>query len=147
MFGLSCGSWNRTNGLLVQSQASLPTATIPQCLANLQTGNSSQGSHVCNHRQSNGGLRDVVRMTGFEPAVSCTRSTRSTKLSHILMKEHPAGIEPAHPPYSQRYATATPWVLFGNQLSKINQHRTVPQPRCKGSWGIQVRTTIVVCLR
>ena len=26
----SCGSWNRTNGLLVQSQASLPTATIPQ---------------------------------------------------------------------------------------------------------------------
>ncbi len=25
----SCGSWNRTNGLLVQSQASLPTATIP----------------------------------------------------------------------------------------------------------------------
>jgi hypothetical protein len=29
---LSCGSWNRTNGLLVQSQASLPTATVPQCL-------------------------------------------------------------------------------------------------------------------
>ena len=27
---LSCGSWNRTNGLLVQSQASLPTATTPQ---------------------------------------------------------------------------------------------------------------------
>ena len=28
----SCGSWNRTNGLLVQSQASLPTATVPQWL-------------------------------------------------------------------------------------------------------------------
>lgn len=26
---LSCGSWNRTNGLLIQSQASLPTATTP----------------------------------------------------------------------------------------------------------------------
>jgi hypothetical protein len=25
----SCGSWNRTNDLLVQSQASLPTATVP----------------------------------------------------------------------------------------------------------------------
>ena len=25
----SCGSWNRTNGLLVQSQALLPTATTP----------------------------------------------------------------------------------------------------------------------
>ena len=30
---LSCGSWNRTNGLLVQSQASLPTATIPHDVA------------------------------------------------------------------------------------------------------------------
>ena len=29
----SCGSWNRTNGLLVQSQASLPSATTPQCLS------------------------------------------------------------------------------------------------------------------
>ena len=28
----SCGSWNRTNGLLVQSQASLPTATTPDRL-------------------------------------------------------------------------------------------------------------------
>ena len=26
-----------------------------------------------------------VRTTGFEPAISCTRSTRNTKLSHILI--------------------------------------------------------------
>ena len=29
MTSVSCGSWNRTNGLLVQSQASLPAATVP----------------------------------------------------------------------------------------------------------------------
>ena len=32
---LSCGSWNRTNGLLVQSQASLPAATVPHCHCSL----------------------------------------------------------------------------------------------------------------
>jgi hypothetical protein len=29
MTSVSCGSWNRTNGLLVQGQASLPVATVP----------------------------------------------------------------------------------------------------------------------
>jgi hypothetical protein len=38
----SCGSWNRTNGLLVQSQASLPTATTPQCSANQDSKCSSR---------------------------------------------------------------------------------------------------------
>ena len=38
----SCGSWNRTNGLLVQSQASLPTATIPQCSANQDSRRKSR---------------------------------------------------------------------------------------------------------
>ncbi len=28
----SSGDWNRTNGILVQSQASLPTATTPECV-------------------------------------------------------------------------------------------------------------------
>lgn len=32
----SCGSWNRTNGLLVQSQALLPTATTPQKQARIR---------------------------------------------------------------------------------------------------------------
>ncbi len=34
----SCGSWNRTNGLLVQSQASLPAATIPHHQIQQSTG-------------------------------------------------------------------------------------------------------------
>jgi hypothetical protein len=31
---LSCGGWNRTSGLLIQSQASLPAATAPQSVFN-----------------------------------------------------------------------------------------------------------------
>src|SRR5262249_8707861 len=31
MSPISSGGWNRTNVLLVQSQASLPTATAPEC--------------------------------------------------------------------------------------------------------------------
>ncbi len=40
----SCGSWNRTNGLLVQSQASLPTATTPHHSCST-TRVPSHGSH------------------------------------------------------------------------------------------------------
>ena len=32
-----------------------------------------------------GGLRLLVRMAGFEPAVSCSRRTRNARLSHTLM--------------------------------------------------------------
>ena len=39
----SCGSWNRTNGLLVQSQASLPTATIPHRLLSSGGRNRTYG--------------------------------------------------------------------------------------------------------
>jgi hypothetical protein len=34
----SSGGWNRTNVLLVQSQASLPTATAPECLFAFSSG-------------------------------------------------------------------------------------------------------------
>src|SRR5262245_31881049 len=38
-------------------------------------------------------------MAGFEPAISCARGTRNARLSHILKRERPAGIEPALPPW------------------------------------------------
>ena len=40
----SCGSWNRTNGLLVQSQALLPTVTVPHRTCTT-THMRSHGSH------------------------------------------------------------------------------------------------------
>lgn len=36
----------------------------------------------------------MVRVAGFDPAVSCARGTRFTRLSYTLM-EHTAGVEPA----------------------------------------------------
>ena len=41
-----------------------------------------------------------VRTAGFEPAISCSRSTRNTRLSYVLsIKERPAGVEPALSPW------------------------------------------------
>ncbi len=51
----SSGGWNRTNGLLGQSQASLPTATAPEC-------------HDCGFRIADCGLATTTaRGEGFEP--------------------------------------------------------------------------------
>ena len=38
-------------------------------------------------------------MAGFEPAVSCARGTRNTRLSYVLHEKRPAGVEPALPPW------------------------------------------------
>ena len=41
-----------------------------------------------------------VRTAGFEPAISCSRNTRNTRLSYVLFtQERPAGVEPALPPW------------------------------------------------
>jgi hypothetical protein len=53
---LSCGGWNRTSGLLIQSQASLPAATAPQCFIN----------EVCSWRK--------VRGEGFEPSLPASKA-------------------------------------------------------------------------
>ena len=67
-----------------------------------------------------------VRTTGFEPAISCTRSTRNTKLSHILITERPVGVEPTLPPWQgsrlplhhgRRFCITT-------KLSKIRRRRS-----------------------
>ena len=68
----SCGSWNRTNGLLVQSQASLPTATIP-------------------HRLFSSGGRN--RTYGLLVQSQASLPTATTP----ECGECPAGIEPASP--------------------------------------------------
>ena len=43
--------------------------------------------------------KETVRTAGFEPTVSCARSTRIARLSHVLKQERPAGVEPALPPW------------------------------------------------
>jgi len=39
-----------------------------------------------------------VGVVGFEPTLSCSRSRRNSRLSYTPSK-HPAGVEPAHPPW------------------------------------------------
>jgi|HubBroStandDraft_6_1064221.scaffolds.fasta_scaffold03777_4 hypothetical protein len=56
LFCPSCGSWNRTSGLLSQSQASLPTATVPQCSV----------KDVCHASK--------VRGEGFEPSSPASKT-------------------------------------------------------------------------
>ena len=47
-----------------------------------------------------GSHRISVRTAGFEPAISCARGTRNTRLSYVLFnQERPAGVEPALPPW------------------------------------------------
>ena len=80
-----------------------------------------------------------VRTTGFEPAISCTRSTRNTKLSHILIiglsgsagadaqrlrvtanTERPVGVEPTLPPWQgSRLPLHHGRICITTKLSKI----------------------------
>jgi hypothetical protein len=66
-----------------------------------------------------------VRTTGFEPAISCTRSTRNTKLSHILITERPVGVEPTLPPWQgSRLPLHHGRICITTKLSKISQRRS-----------------------
>ena len=78
-FRASCGSWNRTNDLLVQSQASLPTATVPHRSRSL-TRAPSHGS-----RRAAG--------AGVEPADSWFKATHfyRQKLPRNLSSRVPGG--------------------------------------------------------
>ena len=70
----SCGGRNRTCVRAVNSRLPVPARVPPQ-------------------------WKTTVRTAGFEPAVSCARSTRIARLSHVLKEERPAGVEPARPPW------------------------------------------------
>ena len=50
-------------------------------------------------RTITGPHRNQVRTAGVEPAISCSRSTRNTRLSYVLLQKRPAGVEPALPPW------------------------------------------------
>ena len=77
----SCGDRNRTCVRAVNSRLPVPARTPPQFIS--------------------------VSVAGFEPTISCARGTRISRLSHTLMivrglpqtTLHPAGVEPAHPPW------------------------------------------------
>ena len=61
-----------------------------------------------------------VRMAGFEPAISCSRSTRNTRLSHTLRSRAPSGSRTRTSAMARQKAAATSWALVAcAELSRI----------------------------
>ena len=89
--GTSCGGRNRTCVGAVNSRLSVPARNPPQY---------------------------SVGAAGVEPAFSCSRSTRTFRLSHTPINERPAGIEPALPPWQ------------GSRLP-LHHGRFQSQPNCQ----------------
>ena len=70
-----------------------------------------------------------VGVAGFEPTLSCSRSRRISRLSHTPSK-HPAGVEPALPPWQGSRLAATSWVQrIVVELSKIESTGWDSNPR------------------
>ena len=75
-----------------------------------------------------------VRMAGFEPAISCSRGTRITKLSHILNRERPAGVEPALPPWQGSRLPLHHGRFWQNRI--VKEHKSTGPP-CRAVPGLE----------
>ena len=96
----SCGGRNRTCVGVINSHLPVPARDPPQ----------------------------LVRMAGFEPAISCARGTRNPRLSHVLKNERPAGVEPALPPWQGSRLPLHHGRLCHNQIVKQREHRAGLEP-------------------
>ena len=70
-----------------------------------------------------------VRTAGFEPAISCSRGTRNTRLSYVLNLRAPSGSRTRTSAMARRQAAATSWALAwkpGCQRSR--EHREGLEP-------------------
>ena len=70
-----------------------------------------------------------VRTTGFEPAISCTRSTRNTRLSHTLFVKSAQWESNPHVRHGK--ATGCRYIMGAcvtAELSKIQEHRVGLEP-------------------
>ena len=111
MTSSSCGGWNRTNALLVQSQALLPAATTPQCFRQIE-------SHD----------RRKVRGGGFEPP---SPVSKAGSLPLADPRECPttalcggAGVEPACPAWKAGAFAARPRARI---VSRRKERESNPQ--------------------
>ena len=97
----SCGGRNRTCVRAVNSRLPVPARVPPQDRLEsrgLRLEDEIELERYLKPQVSRLKFRRV-RTAGFEPAVSCARSTRIARLSHVLKQERPAGVEPARPPW------------------------------------------------
>jgi hypothetical protein len=93
----SCGGWNRTSGLLIQSQASLPAATAPQF---------HQGCSTCAKGSGRRIRTFIACFKGRWPTIS--RSPSVVLLDFTLIEECPAGVGPACPVWKTGAFAARP---------------------------------------
>jgi hypothetical protein len=114
-FRASCGSWNRTNGLLVQSQASLPTATVPH------------RSRFMTHRPSRGSRRAAG--AGVEPADSWFKAT------HFYRQKLPRNLPIRGTGGTRTHKRSVPPPVFktGSSSSRMTSDAFVPAS-C-GGWN------------
>ena len=69
-----------------------------------------------------------VRTAGFEPALSCSRSTRNTRLSYVLLQSAQRELNPH---FRHGKATGCRYIMGANKcagLSKIEEHRAGLEP-------------------
>lgn len=128
----SCGGRNRTCVRAVNSRLPVPARVPPQ------NRPESRGLRLEEEIELERFLKPQVsrlkprrvRTAGFEPAVSCARSTRIARLSHVLNQERPAGVEPARPPWQGGRQAATSWARFAiTELSKSQSTGWDSNPR------------------
>ena len=77
-----------------------------------------------------------VRTAGFEPAISYSRRTRISRLSHVLIDRAPSGSRTRTSAMARQQATATSWTLMSRLVVKEHEEHqvgfepTLPQYEC-----------------
>jgi hypothetical protein len=110
----SSGGWNRTNDLLVQSQASLPTATTPDHVVSADTRASAR-----------------VRGEGFEPPPPGSKpgSLPLADPRSCQYQERPVGVEPGTAAISGGRASLEGWSLCRSAKGTSAEGEGVEPPR------------------
>jgi hypothetical protein len=94
----SCGGRNRTCEAALNGRLPVPTQAPPQCESGWQDLNLRfQAPRAC----AIPGFATPwqVGAGGFEPPVSCSRSTRVSRLPHAPNQKRPVRVEPTLPPW------------------------------------------------
>ena len=87
----------------------------------------ASGWLIAAYLYQHGSHRNQVRTAGFEPAISCSRSTRNTRLSYVL-SERPAGVELALPPWRGSRLPLHHGRVFMGRIVKDREHQEGLEP-------------------
>ena len=93
-----------------------------------------------------------VRTVGFEPTISCSRSTRDTRLPHaLLIGERPAGVEPALLPWQSsrlplHHGRSKKWLPGCQRAAESTRWESNPRFRITGAVSLPLdRQCLKMC--